>query len=172
MAQLTTKRLRMESWTIELADAAMNDQSKLSRSLGVTVPDDFPNKPVRHVVLPSKLMELREDPSRGVWSGIIIHVGDNIIIGSMGFKAPPDREGIVEIGYDIIPAYQSQGYATEMAKALIAWAFEQPSVRVITAECLPDNWASARVLQKVGMRQVNSSADMVRWELPRIIGQL
>lgn len=42
--------------------------------------------------------------SRGVWSGIIIHVGDNTVIGSMGFKAPPNDSGMVEIGYDIVPA--------------------------------------------------------------------
>lgn len=165
LAQLQTKHLRMVSWTAELANAAMHDKAKLGRMLGATVSDGFPNQPVRDYVLPSKVIELQSDPSRGVWSGIIIHVPDGAVIGSMGFKSPPNSEGMVEIGYDIIPEYQGNGYATEMARAFIAWAFEQPSVKRITAECLPDNWASIRVLQKVGMRQVGSSADMLRWEL-------
>lgn len=167
MAQLQTRHLRMESWTAELADAAIHDKTKLGRMLDVKVPDDFPNQSVREHVLPSKVTELQMDPSRGVWSGMIIHTADNIIIGSMGYKSPPDTEGMVEIGYDIIPAYQGNGYATEMAKALIAWAFEQPLVRCITAECLPDNFPSVRVLEKVGMRRVGSSADMLKWEMCR-----
>lgn len=165
MAQLKTQHLHMESWTADLANAALHDESRLEELFGVHVPDDFPNQPVRDFVLPNKITELKAEPSRGMWSGIIIHVADNIVIGSMGFKAPPDDGGMVEIGYDIIPAYQGQGYATEMAKALITWGLEQPSVRLITAECLPNNWASIRVLQKVGMQQIDSSTDMLRWEL-------
>ncbi len=98
--------------------------------------------------------------------GIIVHIADNMVIGSMGFKAPPDRDGWVEIGYDVVPAYQGHGYATEMAHALVLWALEQPSVRRITAECLPDNWASIRVLQKIGMQQDDAGEDMLRWEFP------
>lgn len=165
VAQLNTQHLRMESWTTELADAALNDQAKLATLLGVTVPEDFPNQPVRDFVLPSKVTELQADASHGEWSGIIIHTADNIVIGSMGFKELPNDEGMVEIGYDIVSAYQGSGYATEMAKSLITWAFEQPSVKLITAQCLPDNWASVRVLQKLGMKQVESSTDMLRWEL-------
>lgn len=171
MAQLKTDQLRMESWTAELANAAMNDKPKLGQLLGATIPDDFPNQPVRDFVLPRKVIDLQAEPSLGAWSGIIIHEADNIVIGSMGFKAPPDDEGMVEVGYDIIPAYQGHGYATEMAKGLISWAFEQPSVKLITAECLPDNWGSIRVLQKAGLRQVNSSANMLRWELPKVVHQ-
>lgn len=165
VAKIQTKFLRMESWTAELAESALHDKSKLGRMLGATVSDGFPNQPVRDYVLPSKVIELQSDPSRGVWSGIIIQLPDGTVIGSLGFKSPPNIDGMVEIGYDIIPAYQGNGYATEMARALIAWAFEQPSVKRITAECLPDNWASIRVLEKIGMRQVGSSADMLRWEL-------
>jgi len=168
VAQLKTQHLRMESWTAELADAALNDRRRIEELLGVCVPDDFPNPPVRDFVLLDKITELQADPGRGMWSGIIIHVADNIVIGSMGFKAPPDDGGMVEIGYDIIPAYQGQGYATEMATFLMTWAFEQSSVKLITAKCLPDNLASIRVLQKLGMQQVESSTDMLVWELLRI----
>lgn len=170
MARLKTTRLWFETWTAELADAALNDRPKLGRMLGVVVPDGFPNQPVREFVLPGKIAELREDPGRGVWSGIIVHAADNTVMGSMGFKSPPDLKGMVEIGYDIVPGYQGRGYATEMARALISWAFGQPSVRRITAECLEDNWASIRVLQKVGMRRAGFSGNRLRWELSRTNG--
>lgn len=71
LAQLQTEHLRMVSWTAELAIAAMHDKTKLGRMLGATVSDDVPNQPVRDHVLPSKVIELQSEPSRGVWSGII-----------------------------------------------------------------------------------------------------
>ncbi|WP_369125201.1 GNAT family N-acetyltransferase [Alicyclobacillus fastidiosus] len=42
--------------------------------------------------------------------------------------SPPDQQGNVEIGYDIIPEYQGRGYATEMAKAFIRWTFEETPI--------------------------------------------
>lgn len=155
----------MVSWNRELALAAIEDKSRLSRLLDLEVPTDFPNKPVREFVLPTKLRELDRDPDVGQWSGIIVHVGDAVVIGSMGFKSPPDGLGMVEIGYDIVPKYRRHGYAAEMARALIQWAFHQPSVSRVTAECLASNTPSVRVLEKIGMEQVFQSKDMIYWEI-------
>lgn len=137
----------------------------MSQILGLEVPNDFPNKPVREFVLPTTLKELDRDPGVGQWSGMIVHVGDAIVIGSMGFKSPPDKLGMVEIGYDIVPKYQGHGYATEMARALIEWAFQQPNVSRVTAECLDNSTPSVRVLEKVGMKIVSQSKDMIYWEI-------
>ena len=165
MADLETKRLRMVSWNQELALAAIQSSSRLSQLLGLEVPNDFPNKPVREFVLPTTLKALDRDPGVGQWSGMIVHVADAIVIGSMGFKFPPDEHGMVEIGYDIIPKYRRHGYATEMARALIEWAFHQSNVSRVTAECLASNTPSVRVLEKVGMKQVSQSKDMIYWEI-------
>jgi RimJ/RimL family protein N-acetyltransferase len=167
MADLQTKRLRMVSWNRELVQAAIDDGLKIGQMLGVQVPEGFPSQPVRHHVLPLMLKALEQDPSVGQWSGMIIHVSDRILIGSMGFKSAPDESGSIEIGYDIIPEYQGRGYATEMAQALIQWAFEQPYVKRITAECLATNKASIRVLEKVGMKRLISTSEMLNWELTK-----
>ena len=47
---------------------------------------------------------------------------DRLAVGSMGFKAPPDGTGTVEIGYAVNRSHRGRGYATEMAAALVAWA--------------------------------------------------
>ncbi len=67
MAQLITKRLRMESWTAELAETAMHNAARLEQMLGVAIPDGFPSQPVRDFVLPTEAAELRTDPNHGVW---------------------------------------------------------------------------------------------------------
>ncbi len=166
MAELSTKRLRMVSWTVELAEAVLHDVSQLQILLGVTIAEGFPNDPVRNFVLPTTLARLRRDPAYGLWSGMIVHSADRIVIGSMGFKAQPDDHGAVEIGYDIVPSHQGHGYATEMARAFVHWALTQTSVRRITAECLPDNRPSIRVLENVGMQRTAEQEDMLYWELP------
>lgn len=166
MAALRTERLRMVSWTAELAEAVLHAPSQLHPLLGVTIAEGFPNHPVRHFVLPTTQVQVRRDPSYGLWSGMIIHTADRLAIGSMGCKSPPDDQGHVEIGYDIVPAYQGQGYATEIGRAFVNWAWEQPSVRRITAECLRDNFASIRVLEKLGLQRTVEQQDLLYWEFP------
>lgn len=166
MAELSTERLRMVSWTAELAEAVLHAPSELHTLLGVTIAEGFPNHPVRNFVLPNTLAHVQRDPSYGLWSGMIIHTADRLAIGGMGCKAPPDDQGRVEIGYDIVPAYQGQGYATEIGRAFVRWVWEQPSVRRMAAECLPDNFASIRVLEKLGLQRTVEQQDMLYWEFP------
>ncbi|WP_171822671.1 GNAT family N-acetyltransferase [Sulfobacillus thermosulfidooxidans] len=79
--------------------------------------------------MPTILVQLRRDPSYGLWSGMIIHTADGLAIGSMDCKALPDDDGHVEIGYDIVPTYQNKGYATEIGNVFVSWVWEKPSVR-------------------------------------------
>jgi RimJ/RimL family protein N-acetyltransferase len=92
-----------------------------------------------------------------------------VVIGSCGFKAPPDPEGVVEIAYGIDPAYRARGYATQAAKALADFAFGSGLVRLVRAHTLPSNAASARVLAKCGFERVGLVEDpedgtVWRWE--------
>jgi [ribosomal protein S5]-alanine N-acetyltransferase len=58
----------------------------------------------------------------------------------------------VGIGYGAAPAYWGQGYMTEAARAIIAWAFGQPSIYRVYATTDIENVGSQRVLEKVGMQ--------------------
>lgn len=62
---------------------------------------------------------------------------------------------------------QGQGFAFEATRALIEDAFATPGVRRVVAECLDDNRASLRVLEKLGMRRVGSAGSTIRFELRR-----
>lgn len=155
----------MVSWTLELVRAAIHDKQVLGSLIGVRIPDEFPNETVRKHILPFTLKRLESDSTYGQWSGLIVHEVDKIAIGTMGFKAPPDQNGSAEIGYDIIPSYQGYGYATEMATELVRWAFDETPVRRVTAQCLASNRPSIRVLEKVGMKQLEPNDNMLNWEL-------
>jgi len=88
--------------------------------------------------------------------------------GLIGFKGFPNQNGEVEIGYGIDKGYQNKGYTTEAAQAMIAWAFEEPSCRSITAQNTKKwNLASQRVLLKLGMKVYEESEDALSLRLER-----
>lgn len=60
------------------------------------------------------------------------------------------RQGV--IGYVFARAFHGQGYATELARGMIALFFSKPAAHRIAAYCDARNTASARVLEKAGMR--------------------
>ncbi len=80
---------------------------------------------------------------------LVVRREDRIVIGEIGFVGPP-RAGAVTIGYAIVPTARRQGYATEAIRALTAWALEQPGVRTVRAQTLPDNEPSIRALLRAG----------------------
>ena len=72
------------------------------------------------------------------------------LIGHLPFH-PWYAERIYEIGWVFHPRYQGQGYATEAAAALLRYGFETLGLHRIIATCQPENVASWRVMEKLGM---------------------
>lgn len=58
-----------------------------------------------------------------------------------------------EIGWVMNPAYHYHGYASEAAQALLDHGFNKMKLHRIIATCQPENIASYRVMEKIGMRQ-------------------
>lgn len=57
------------------------------------------------------------------------------------------------IGYVLAPDVWGRGLATDLARGLLTAAFDVLGLRRVTAGCYADNHASARVLEKAGMRR-------------------
>ena len=58
-----------------------------------------------------------------------------------------------ELGWVLHPAHQRKGYATEAAQALLKHSFESLNAHRVIATCQPENPASHRVMEKIGMRR-------------------
>ena len=58
-----------------------------------------------------------------------------------------------EIGYWVGEEYWGNGYASEAAKAILEFAFTEKSYHKVFARCFPSNIASARVIEKIGMKK-------------------
>jgi RimJ/RimL family protein N-acetyltransferase len=57
----------------------------------------------------------------------------------------------LELGWMLLPAHRGRGYATEAARAVMAWAFAD-GIHRLQATHMTRNPASGRVMQKLGMR--------------------
>ena len=57
----------------------------------------------------------------------------------------------VEVAYALGKAFWGQGYAPEAARASLRFGFEAYGLEQILALAVPDNAASQRVMQKIGM---------------------
>jgi RimJ/RimL family protein N-acetyltransferase len=69
---------------------------------------------------------------------------------ALHWVSEPHRCG--EIGFMFDPAHQGRGYATEAARALLPFAFETMGWHRLIGRTEARNTASARVLEKLGMR--------------------
>lgn len=118
----------------------------------------------KHIV--NYLDNLKKDPDLLGWGVWIVTLADNNqVIGDIGFKGKPDNQGIVEVGYGIIPEMHNKGIATESVRAITEWAFFSGKVKKIVAECLTDNIPSIKVLEKLKMTKTGTENGMMTWEL-------
>jgi ribosomal-protein-alanine N-acetyltransferase len=164
MLQIETKRLRLAPCSVAAAQAASADRAELAAAVGMRVPDEWPAEDLRDF-LPVYGQIVGDELARAGWGiWLMLHPAEQSLIGDIGFKGPPGDTGTVEIGYSVLPAFRGHGYATEAARALVGWAVAQPGVRRIAAECLEDNWASIRVLEKIGMRRIGRDEHGLKWE--------
>jgi len=71
-------------------------------------------------------------------------------------------DGTFEFGYWLGKPYWKQGYATEAARRLVAFAFDDMKADYVWAGWFHDNPRSGNVLAKLG---VKSTAELVRYAL-------
>jgi len=146
----TTDRLRLVAGTKVLAAAEIECRAKFAKLLGALVPEAWPPDNLRDVLGHFYALHEEHPEWEGwlTWYAVRIDKDYPILCGSVGFKGPPDKRGIVEIGYSVLPEFEGQGLATEMVGGIVQWAKQQPQVKHVEAETNIDNKASIRVLEK------------------------
>lgn len=171
---LETVRLRLAPWAPAHLLAMLEGEEPFEVNAGLPLADGLRELFVSGEVSPEWIAQLRSATGPDPWTlgFAVVHRNDGCVIGSAAFKGPPDEQGVVEIAYGIAPGYEGRGYATEAAKALVAFALERVDVTSIRAHTKPENGASARVLAKIGFQQlgeVDDPEDGVVWRWERIV---
>jgi len=95
----------------------------------------------------------QEKPGFGVWAAI--EKESEEFIGWFMLKKYQYSDD-QELGYRLMKKYWGKGYATEMAFQLIEYGFLEKNLPKIVALTHPENIASQKVLEKVGMKYIKT----------------
>src|SRR2546423_1005022 len=108
---------------------------------------------------------------QGQYTFAIIRKQDRVLVGSMGIGVnSTHNKG--ELGYWVGFPYWNQGYATEAARRIVRWGFEELELNRIYARHLVRNPASARVMQKAGLKYEGTfKQDVLKWRIYEDLGQ-
>ena len=87
----------------------------------------------------------------GRWA--CVHKEDGTVIGFSGLKFLDELKE-VDIGFRLLPAYWGAGLATEAGRAVLDFGFRQLRLASIIGLVDPENVASVRVLEKLGLKFV------------------
>lgn len=142
----------------------LHDPPELARRMDVTNLEEQLNDQLEKVFR-SRIDKIFHDRDNLFWYTYFAVVVKEIksIIGLIGFKGTPDRNGWSEIGYEIKPSFQNLGYATEAVRVFRDWTFRNTSIKAIFAETERPNISSQRVLEKTGFLRVEEDEEMIRW---------
>jgi ribosomal-protein-alanine N-acetyltransferase len=73
-----------------------------------------------------------------------------------------------ELGYVLARSYWGRGYMTEIVKKLVDWALKRGGIYRVWSVCDVDNRASARVMEKAGMKR---EGILRRWSMHPTISE-
>lgn len=93
-------------------------------------------------------LELAKEPDK-LWLAIALRA-DGRQIGGIGLRIERQHQH-AELGYWLGVAYWGKGYATEAAREVLRYGFEDLGLHRIFATHFKHNPASGRILKKVGM---------------------
>ncbi len=168
MSIIRTERLDLISAPTEFIELLVADEYvRAGDLLNVSVPDGWPHDDDARAGLSFHLKALQRNPAELLWRiRLIVWRSNRTVIGSINLKGLPDEQGTVEIGWGVSPEYRRQGIALEAAEAVMKWVCSQPQVRRIIATIAPDNAASIRMAERLGMTPAGEfRRHLPMWEL-------
>jgi RimJ/RimL family protein N-acetyltransferase len=159
---LTTNRLRLRH--ARLTDAA-------AMLLLVNEPEFLQNigdKQVRNLTQAEQYLQngaIASYQQHGFGLYLVERLSDNATLGLCGL-VQRDYLPQPDVGYALFKEYSGQGYVSEAALAVVAYARNSLNLQKLCAIVSPDNLASKRILAKVGMQaagqiQLPDSATLV-----------
>jgi ribosomal-protein-alanine N-acetyltransferase len=142
--------------TAAMIDAELEGADRLGTLLGAAVPPDWPPEHHTGEVLRVTQDALGRPGAAGWWLHYVLMAEDRsaTLAGVAGYKGPPTN-GVVEIGYSVVPSFQRRGIATAACASLIDAAWGR-GAHVVTAQTLPELEPSIGVLRKLRFQPAQS----------------
>jgi RimJ/RimL family protein N-acetyltransferase len=135
-----------------LASAEGSNRPAFFRALGVPAPEVWPPElHDDHTIAYNQQQLAKGDAQAGWWCWYFVLQSEAgaQLVGSGGFKGPPDATGRVELGYSILPMHRRQGYAIEAVRGLCEVARSR-GAKAAVIETLESLMASVRTARAAG----------------------
>ena len=161
---IRTERLELVPATLAHLDAEIESPARLGRLLGVEVPANWPPGEYDRSAMEFFRDRLSESAGAAGWYGWYaiqrpLAGGGRVLVGAGGYLGPPDRDGIVEVGYSIAPEFEGRAFATEMVDALVSRAFSVTGVVQVVAHTKATNAGSIKVLERCGFTPAGAGSE-------------
>lgn len=152
---LETERLELHPLKVDELKLWIENLPKLEKLLSCSYKAE-PLEGIFLEIVKGQLEITKLHPNEYMWHSfwLLIRKSDRVVVGSADFKDIPNVDGEVEIGYGLGIQFEKQGYMTEAVQAMIKWAMGQEGVKHIIAETDLDGFASGRILQKCGFKEI------------------
>ncbi len=107
-------------------------------------------------------LALAQEPDK-IWLAITLR-SDGRQIGGIGLRLDSQHQH-AELGYWLGVPYWGQGYATEAAREILRFGFEDLNLHRIFASHFKHNPASGHILKKAGMRHEGCQREhLLKWD--------
>ncbi|MCM1989034.1 GNAT family N-acetyltransferase [Oceanirhabdus seepicola] len=171
LKNIITERLILVPVTLEITQSLLDGSSQEIEKLGMKVHEQWPTADTKDILpIINKSLGKNKIPS-GFEFWIIVKKDNMTVVGDIGFHGKPNEKGEVEIGYGLIEKERGKGIGFEALRAIMDWVSTQDSVRVIKADCLINNIPSIRILEKVGMKEINRDENLIYWECIKTVNR-
>lgn len=148
---LETERLRVREMTLEDIDRLYEIYAE--PSITEYMEGLYPDKKDELEFSKSYIDNMYGFYGYGLW--MVIEKSSSRIIGRAGLSnREVDGEVYLELGYVVAKESQGRGYATEVCKAILAYAKNELDATQVIALMKPENEASIRTAKKLGFREV------------------
>jgi RimJ/RimL family protein N-acetyltransferase len=150
------KTNRLECFPLTLDDHAEFEAGREPKWNG------FSN-PFKHLIegpnpLVHRIPRVKKDPLFAE-IGLVLAIAGRELIGSAGFHDFPDENGMIEIGFGIVPEKQGIGYGTELLHGMWRAISERPDVKILRYTVSPDNAPSMHIIKKLEFELVGEQMD-------------
>lgn len=156
MTAFETARLRCHSLMLE--DYAIFEAGNKPNWMGFT-------NPYNHLLeeptpLPFRIPRVKANPDFAEIAIILAISKDRSeVVGSAGFHDFPDENGMIEIGYGIVPEMQNQGFGTELLLGMWKLICARTDVKILRYTVSPDNAPSLHLVRKLGFTEIGVQID-------------
>jgi ribosomal-protein-alanine N-acetyltransferase len=140
---LETPRLRLRASRLEDAEAIFKEYAQNPRVAKYVV-----WKPHQSILETQSFLRHCDDQRRAgrIFPYVVLKKDDGRLIGMVEIGSDGG------LGYVLSQAHWGRGYMTEAVRVMVEWAMAQDEIVKIHATCDVDNPASARVMEKAGLK--------------------